>query len=163
MNYTSWITSLLACICWFTSLDNENLEYIVWPHSIFWFFGGIYSIHLLMCNVLPGDKSPTQESLKALIYGTDIYLSPMHASSEVAQKIFSSLRPYKLNIPEASRDRRLGTAIEVAPAIIQGPSAEMSRGVVKRAGDNNRIIVCTGGPNTYVPGLAPSLFCALSL
>ncbi|MCD7454391.1 Protein transport protein Sec23A [Datura stramonium] len=91
----------------------------------------------------------TQESLKALIYGTDIYLSPMHASSEVAHKIFSSLRPYKLNIPEASRDRRLGTAIEVAPAIIQGPSAEMSRGVVKRAGDNKRIIVCTGGPNTY--------------
>uniref|UniRef100_A0A3Q7IXI1 Protein transport protein SEC23 n=1 Tax=Solanum lycopersicum TaxID=4081 RepID=A0A3Q7IXI1_SOLLC len=108
-----------------------------------------------MCNVLPGDKSQTQESLKALIYGTDIYLSPMHASSEVAQKIFSSLRPYKLNIPEASRDRRLGTAIEVAPAIIQGPSTEMSRGVVKRAGDNNRIIVCTGGPNTNVPGLAP--------
>ncbi|CAN4117897.1 unnamed protein product [Withania somnifera] len=69
-----------------------------------------------MCNVLPGDKSPTQESLKALIYGTDIYLSPMHASSEVAHKRFSSLRPYKLNIPEASRDRRLGTAIEVAPA-----------------------------------------------
>lgn len=40
-------------------------------------------------DVLPGDKSPTQESLKALIYGTDIYLSPMHASSEVAHKILS--------------------------------------------------------------------------
>ncbi|KAG5579867.1 hypothetical protein H5410_050494 [Solanum commersonii] len=36
-------------------------------------------------------------------------------------------------IPEASRDRRLGTAIEVAPAIIQGPSTKMSRGVVRRA------------------------------
>ncbi|KAK4727304.1 hypothetical protein R3W88_032221 [Solanum pinnatisectum] len=59
-----------------------------------------------MRNVLPGDKSPTQESLKALIYGTDIYLSPMHASSEVAHKIFSSLRPYKLNIPEAVSLRR---------------------------------------------------------
>lgn len=96
-------------------------------------------------DVLPGDKSPTQESLKALIYGTGIYLSPMHASSEVAHKIFSSLRPYKLNIPEASRYRCLGTAVEVALARIQGPSAEMSRGVVKREGSNSRIIVYAGG------------------
>jgi hypothetical protein len=58
----------------------------------------------------------------------------MHALSEVALKIFSS---YKLNIPKASIDRYLGTAIEVALAITQGSSAEMSRGVVKRAGDNN--------------------------
>lgn len=82
-----------------------------------------------MCNVLPGDKSPTQESLKALIYGTDIYLSPMHASSEVAHKIFSSLRPYKLNIQDSSRDRRLGTEIEVTPAIIQGQLQKISQGV----------------------------------
>lgn len=32
-------TELLACICWFTSPDNENLYYIVWPYSIsLWFF-----------------------------------------------------------------------------------------------------------------------------
>lgn len=61
----------------------------------------------------------------------------MHALSEVALKIFSSLRSYKLNIPKASIDRYLGTANEVALAITQGSSAEMSRGVVKRAGDNN--------------------------
>uniref|UniRef100_A0A6N2MZF5 Proline-tRNA ligase class II C-terminal domain-containing protein n=1 Tax=Salix viminalis TaxID=40686 RepID=A0A6N2MZF5_SALVM len=106
-------------------------------------------------DVLPGEKSPIQESLKALIYGTGVYLSPMHASKEVAHKIFSSLRPYKLNIAEALRDRCLGTAVEVALAIIQGPSAEMSRGVVKRAGGNSRIIVCAGGPNTYGPGSVP--------
>jgi len=81
-----------------------------------------------------------------------------HASSEVAHKIFSSLRPYKLNIPEASKDRCLGTAVEVALAIIQGPSAEMSRGVVKRAGGDSRIIVCAGGPNTYGPGSVPHSF-----
>lgn len=82
-------------------------------------------------DVLPGDKSPTQEYLKALIYGTDIYLSPMHASSEVEHKRISSLSPYKLNIPEASRDHRfLGTAVEVALARIQGTSAEISRGVL---------------------------------
>ncbi|KDP28342.1 hypothetical protein JCGZ_14113 [Jatropha curcas] len=109
-------------------------------------------------DVLPGDKSPSQESLKALIYGTGVYLSPMHASKEVAHQIFSSLRPYKLNIAEASRDRCLGTAVEVALGIIQGPSAEMSRGVVKRAGGNSRIIVCAGGPNTYGPGSVPHSF-----
>ncbi|KAF5733427.1 protein transport protein SEC23 [Tripterygium wilfordii] len=109
-------------------------------------------------DVLPADKSPTQESVKALIYGTGIYMSPMHASLEVAHKIFSSLRPYKLNIPEASRDRCLGAAVEVALAIVQGPSAEMSRGLVKRAGGNSRIIVCAGGPNTYGPGSVPHSF-----
>lgn len=109
-------------------------------------------------DVLPGNKSPTQESLKALIYGTGIYLSPVHASLPVAHTMFSSLSPYKLNIAEASRDRCLGTAVEVALAIIQGPSAEMSRGVVKRTGGNSRIIVCAGGPNTYGPGSVPHSF-----
>ena len=109
-------------------------------------------------DVLPGDKSPSEESLKALIYGTGIYLSAMHASLPVAHSIFSSLRPYKLNIPEASRDRCLGTAVEVALAIIQGPSADLSRGVVKRGGGNSRIIVCAGGPNTYGPGSVPHSF-----
>ncbi|CAJ2631836.1 unnamed protein product [Trifolium pratense] len=109
-------------------------------------------------DVLPGDKSPSQDSLKALIYGTGIYLSPMHASLAVAHSIFSSLRPYKLNVPEASRDRCLGTAVEVALAIIQGPSADLSRGVVKRSGGNSRIIVCAGGPNTYGPGSVPHSF-----
>ncbi|PON88785.1 Sec23/Sec [Trema orientale] len=109
-------------------------------------------------DVLPGEKSPTQESLKALIYGTGIYLSPMHASLPVAHAIFSSLRPYKLNVPEASRDRCLGTAVEVALGIIQGPSAEISRGVIKRSGGNSRIIVCAGGPNTFGPGSVPHSF-----
>ena len=109
-------------------------------------------------DVLPGDKSPSEESLKALIYGTGIYLSAMHASLPVAHSIFSSLRPYKLNIPEASRDRCLGTAVDVALAIIQGPSADLSRGVVKRGGGNSRIIVCAGGPNTYGPGSVPHSF-----
>ncbi|XP_057439149.1 protein transport protein SEC23 A [Lotus japonicus] len=108
-------------------------------------------------DVLPGDKSPSEDSLKALIYGTGIYLSPMHASLPVAHSIFSSLRAYKLNIPEASRDRCLGTAVEVALAIIQGPS-DLSRGVVKRSGGNSRVIVCAGGPNTYGPGSVPHSF-----
>ncbi|CAI0470084.1 unnamed protein product [Linum tenue] len=109
-------------------------------------------------DVLPGDKSPTPESLKGLIYGTGVYLSPMHASKEVAHRIFSSLRPFKLDIAEASRERCLGAAVEIALSIIQGPSGEMSRGVVKRPGGNTRIIVCAGGPNTYGPGSVPHSF-----
>lgn len=106
-------------------------------------------------DVLPGNKSQSQESLQPLIYGTGVYLSPLHASLPVAHTIFSSLRPYKLDVPEVSRDRCLGTAVEVALAIIQGPSGEMSRGVIKRPGGNSRIIVCAGGPNTYGPGSVP--------
>ncbi|KAG9148944.1 hypothetical protein Leryth_023764 [Lithospermum erythrorhizon] len=109
-------------------------------------------------DVLPGEKSPSQESLRSLIYGSGIYLSPVHASLPVAHTIFSSLRPYTQKVPEASRDRCVGTAVEVALAIIQGPSAEMSRGVVKRPGGCSRIIVCAGGPNTYGPGSVPYSF-----
>lgn len=106
-------------------------------------------------DVLSGDKSPSEETLRAFIYGTGIYLSNIHASLAVAHAILSSLTPYKLNSPEVSRDRCLGTAVEVALAIIQGPSAEMSRGVVKRPGGNSRIIVGAGGPCTYGPGSVP--------
>ncbi|XP_051152195.1 protein transport protein SEC23 [Andrographis paniculata] len=106
-------------------------------------------------DVLSGDQSPGEEPLRALIYGTGIYLSPIHASIPIAHGILSSLRPYKLNLPEVSRDRCLGAAVEVAMALIQGPSAELSRGVVKRPGGNSRIIVCAGGPCTYGPGSVP--------
>ncbi|XP_047970373.1 protein transport protein SEC23-like [Salvia hispanica] len=106
-------------------------------------------------DVLSGDKSPSEDALRALIYGTGVYLSTVHASLSVAHAILSSLTPYKQKLPEVQRDRCLGTAVEVALAIIQGPSAEMSRGVVKRPGGNSRIIVCAGGPCTYGPGSVP--------
>lgn len=110
-------------------------------------------------DVLPGDKSPSEESLRALIYGTGVYLSPMHASLPVAHTIFSSFRPYKASIPETARDRCLGTAVEVALAMIQGPSAaDLSRGVVKRPGGKSRLIVCAAGPNTFGPGSVPHSF-----
>uniref|UniRef100_A0A1D1YAJ9 Protein transport protein SEC23 n=1 Tax=Anthurium amnicola TaxID=1678845 RepID=A0A1D1YAJ9_9ARAE len=109
-------------------------------------------------DVLPGGRSPTQEFLKAMINGTGIYLSPVRASLPVAHTIFSSLRPYRQKLPEASRDRCLGTALEVALAIIQGPSAELSHGIIKRPGGNCRILVCAGGPNTYGPGSVPYSF-----
>ncbi|GAB2227509.1 hypothetical protein Droror1_Dr00009331 [Drosera rotundifolia] len=106
-------------------------------------------------DVLVGDKSPDEETLKALIYGTGLYMPPIHASLPVAHAICSSLRPYKSNVPENSRERCIGTAVEVALAIIRGPSSEVSRGVVKRAGGNSRVIVCAAGPNTYGPGSVP--------
>lgn len=109
-------------------------------------------------DLLPGNVSPSQDSLKQLVYGTGVYLSPIHASLPVAHSIFSSLRPYNLNLPEASRDRCMGAAIEVALAIVQGPSAEVSQGVVKKPGGSSRIIVCAGGPNTYGPGSVPHSF-----
>ncbi|KAF9618062.1 hypothetical protein IFM89_000013 [Coptis chinensis] len=109
-------------------------------------------------DMFPGKDSPTKESLKSLLYGTGIYLSPIHASLPVAHTIISSLSPYKWNLPEASRDRSLGTAVEVALAIIQGPSAEISRGIMKRSGGNGRIIVCAAGPCTFGPGSVPHAF-----
>ncbi|GMH25725.1 hypothetical protein Nepgr_027568 [Nepenthes gracilis] len=109
-------------------------------------------------DVLPGNKSPSEETLKSLIYGTGIYLSSIHASLPVAHSIISSLRPHKCNIPEALRDRCLGTAVDIALAIIRGPSAEMSGGVVKRSGGDSRVIICAAGPNTFGPGSVPHSF-----
>uniref|UniRef100_A0A7N0UWI4 Protein transport protein SEC23 n=2 Tax=Kalanchoe fedtschenkoi TaxID=63787 RepID=A0A7N0UWI4_KALFE len=106
-------------------------------------------------DVLHGEKSPTAEDLKSLIHGLGIYLSPIREALPVVNSIISSLRPYKLDIREPSRDRCLGAAVEVAMAIIRGPSAEITGGVVKRVGGNSRIIVCAGGPNTYGPGSVP--------
>ncbi|KAL4572906.1 hypothetical protein LXL04_019694 [Taraxacum kok-saghyz] len=100
-------------------------------------------------DLLPGHVSPSEESLKQLVYGTGVYLSPVHASLPVAHSIFSSLRPCKTNVPEDSRDRAMGAAIEVALAVIQGPSGEMSKK------SSSRVVVCAGGPNTYGPGSVP--------
>nr|XP_043606963.1 protein transport protein SEC23 isoform X1 [Erigeron canadensis] len=124
-------------------------------------YGSVVSVYdfseesVASADVLPGNISPSQESLKQLVYGTGVYLSPIHASLPVVHSIFSSLRPYKRNLPEASRDRCMGAAIEVALAIIQGPSAEMSQGVLRKPGGSSRIIVCAGGPNTCGPGSVP--------
>eukprot|EP00252_Welwitschia_mirabilis_P002895 TRINITY_DN12905_c0_g1_i1.p1 TRINITY_DN12905_c0_g1~~TRINITY_DN12905_c0_g1_i1.p1 ORF type:complete len:931 (+),score=186.08 TRINITY_DN12905_c0_g1_i1:551-3343(+) len=106
-------------------------------------------------DVLPGSKSPSQESLKTLFFGTGIYLAPLHSSVNTAHTIISSLRPYKDDQPEAGRDRCLGAAVEVALALIQGPAADMSRGIVRRPGGNSRILVCVGGPNTFGPAAVP--------
>lgn len=110
---------------------------------------------LASADMLPGGKSPSRESLKTMIFGTGVYLAPLHASLNVAHNVFSSLRPFRGDQPEAARDRCLGTAVEVALALIQGPSVEMSRGTVKRSGGNSRILVCAGGPITFGPGSVP--------
>jgi protein transport protein SEC23 len=110
---------------------------------------------LAAADVLPGGSSPSQELLKILIYGTGVYLAPIHAALAVAHNIISSLRPYRGTLPEVARDRCLGTAVEVALSLIQGPSTELPRSTVKRSGGSNRIIACVGGPNTVGVGSLP--------
>ncbi|CAM6095097.1 unnamed protein product [Calypogeia fissa] len=110
---------------------------------------------LAAADVLPGDSSPDQELLKMLIYGTGVYFAPIHAGLSVAHNIISSLRPYRGDLAEAARDRCLGTAVEVALSLIQGPSTELPRSTVKRSGGSNRIIACVGGPNTLGVGALP--------
>ncbi|KAL2610183.1 hypothetical protein R1flu_028756 [Riccia fluitans] len=105
-------------------------------------------------DVLPGD-SPSQELLKMLIYGTGVYIAPTHACLPIAQNIVSSLRPYRGDFPEVARDRCLGTAVEVALTLIQGPAAETPRSTVRRLGGSSRIIACVGGPCTFGEGSLP--------
>ncbi|KAJ8898751.1 hypothetical protein K2173_004996 [Erythroxylum novogranatense] len=90
-------------------------------------------------DVLSGDKSPSQDSLKVYMeLGSTFHLC-MHQRKYWTYKI---------------RDRCLGTTVKVLETI-QGPSVEMSHGVVKKVGVYSRIIVCAGGPNTYGPGSVP--------
>ncbi|XP_002968157.2 protein transport protein SEC23 [Selaginella moellendorffii] len=107
---------------------------------------------LAAADVIPGDVAPSQELLKMLIYGTGIYLTPIHTCLGVAHTIVSSLRPYSGNLREAARPRCLGTAVDVALALIQGPSTQI---MAKRSSGNSHVLVCAAGPNTLGPGSLP--------
>ncbi|KAL3687097.1 hypothetical protein R1sor_013406 [Riccia sorocarpa] len=110
---------------------------------------------LAAADVFPGDSSPSQELLKMLIYGTGVYIAPIHACLAVAQNIVSSLRPYRGDFPEVARDRCLGTAVEIALILIQGPAAGTPRSNAKKLGGSKRIIACIGGPCTFGVGSLP--------
>ncbi|KAJ3669614.1 hypothetical protein LUZ60_011564 [Juncus effusus] len=124
-------------------------------------FGRTVSIYdfsegsVVSADTVPGEKSPTQETLKPLIYGTGLYLSHMHASLPVAHIIISSLRPYRLPVPESLRDRCLATAVETALGLIRGPTAEINQGIIRKSSGNCTILACLGGPCTFGPGLVP--------
>ncbi|KAH7365154.1 hypothetical protein KP509_18G011400 [Ceratopteris richardii] len=106
-------------------------------------------------DVFPGSGLPNRELQKTLLYGTGVYLAPLHVCLPVAHAIISSLRPYRGDLPEVARDRCMGAAVEIALSLIQGPSMEMSRSMVKRTGGCSRILVCAGGPNTLGQGSVP--------
>lgn len=106
-------------------------------------------------DVLPGNAPLNRELLKMFFYGTGVYSAPVHVCVSVAHIIVSSLRPYKGDLPEYERERCLGTAVEVALAIIQGPSAELPRSTTRKFGSGSRVLVCAGGPPTLGPGALP--------
>ncbi len=97
-------------------------------------------------DVLPGDAALSEEHLKVLIYGTGVYLAPIHACLSIAHGIVSALRPYQGDLAEVGRERCLGAAVEAVLALIQGPSAELPGSTVKRPGGRSRVLVCAGGP-----------------
>lgn len=106
-------------------------------------------------DVLPGDSSLSHELKQMLIYGTGVYLAPIHVCLSEARSIVSALRPYRGCLPEAKRERCLGTAVEVVLALIQGPATELPVNTSKRSGGRSRVLVCVGGPTTLGPGSLP--------
>lgn len=106
-------------------------------------------------DVFPGSSLPNQELQKTLLYGTGVYLAPLHVCLSVAHAVVSSLRPYRGDLAEVARQRCMGTAVEIALSLIQGPSIEMPRSMVKRSGGCSRVLVCAGGPNTLGQGSVP--------
>ncbi|KAI5061767.1 hypothetical protein GOP47_0024272 [Adiantum capillus-veneris] len=106
-------------------------------------------------DVFPGNSLPNKELQKTLLYGTGVYLAPLHVCISVAHSIVSSLRPYRGDLVEDARYRCMGTAVEIALSLIQGPSMEMPRSMVKKSGGCSRVLVCVGGPNTLGQGSVP--------
>jgi protein transport protein SEC23 len=106
-------------------------------------------------DVLPGDSSLNQDLKQMLIYGTGVYLAPVHACLLIAHSIISALRPYRGGLAEATRERCCGTAVEVVLALIQGPATELPVNTSKRSGGRSRVLLCVGGPTTLGPGSLP--------
>ncbi|MCO5586110.1 hypothetical protein L7F22_040049 [Adiantum nelumboides] len=106
-------------------------------------------------DVFPGSSLPNQELQKTLLYGTGVYLAPLHVCIAAAHSIVSSLRPYRGDLVEEARYRCMGTAVDIALSLIQGPSVEMPRSMVKKSGGCSRVLVCAGGPNTLGQGSVP--------
>lgn len=106
-------------------------------------------------DVLPGDSTISQELKQTLIYGTGVYLAPVHACLAIAHSIVGSLRPYRGGFVESKRERCLGTAVEVVLALIQGPATDLPVGTSKRSGGRSRVLLCVGGPTTLGPGALP--------
>lgn len=55
-----------------------------------------------------------------MLYGTGVYLAPLHACLPIVQDVIAALRPYRGATPEVERKRCLGVAVEVALALIRG-------------------------------------------
>ncbi|KAG0554331.1 hypothetical protein KC19_12G083000 [Ceratodon purpureus] len=106
-------------------------------------------------DVLPGDSSLSHDLKQMLIYGTGVYMAPIHVCLAIAHSIVSALRPYRGGVGEAKRERCLGTALEVVLSLIQGPATELPVGSSKRFGGRSRVLLCVGGPNTLGPGSLP--------
>jgi protein transport protein SEC23 len=106
-------------------------------------------------DVLPGDSSLSHDLKQMLIYGTGVYMAPIHVCLAIAHSIVSALRPYRGGAGEAQRERCLGTALEVVLSLIQGPATELPLSSSKRFGGRSRVLLCAGGPNTLGPGSLP--------
>lgn len=107
-------------------------------------------------DVLPGDSALSQELKHMLIYGTGVYLAPIHICLSIAHSIVSALRPYRGDLPEVMRERCLGSAVEVVLTLIQGPATELPGSAGRRSGGRSRVLLCVGGPTTLGPGSLPS-------
>ncbi|GAQ89659.1 Vesicle coat complex COPII [Klebsormidium nitens] len=107
-------------------------------------------------DIIPGSTAPSPASLKSLLYGTGVYLAPLHACLPIVQDVIAALRPYRGTTPEVERKRCLGVAVEVALALIRGPASDIVRSSRGQPGGNGRILVCAAGPVTEGPGSIPA-------
>lgn len=73
---------------------------------------------------MAGDTAPSPAALRSLLYGTGVYLAPLHACLPIVQEVIAALRPYRGATPEEERKRCLGVAVETALALIRGEMEE---------------------------------------
>lgn len=120
----------------------------------------------VVADILPGRESPSLSDLKPLLMSSRVPIQQIDLAKDVAESIILSLRPYKnpQNIPARLRPRCLGSALEVAVALVKNYGRVAEVGVQgmemfdESAGSNlgeslgARVLIMTSGPCTVGPG-----------
>ena len=71
-------------------------------------------------DLVSGTVPPTAAALRPLLYGSGAYLVPVHTCLPIVELVLGALRPcVDPATPAANRDRCLGPALEVPPALVR--------------------------------------------
>eukprot|EP00899_Mesostigma_viride_P004844 jgi/Mesvir1/14360/Mv09764-RA.2 len=103
-------------------------------------------------ETLPGERAPSVDLLRPLLFGTATCVAPIHTCLPIAEAIVMALRPYKAGLPAMERRRCTGAALEVALALLGAGDVASGYAPPVVGRSRGRVVACLGGPTTLGPG-----------